>query len=302
MAGFGVVQVGPVDAAAAEPVGESARTGSWSPWGALALFAALRMLPSVLRLPEHTPDWVLVLVAVGTAFAFMALVMAALAGLVRIPRSPLTAVIMLACGIGAWVLGFKLGAHRSPAAVHALWGTVQDLGLAVASGGLGWLMARGISDPNILVPVGAFAAYADFVVVKFGTVHNALQTPKGAEMVAKVSAKVPSLHPGISLPTVGPADFLFLGALLALAVRFDMGLKRNAVVLTVVLAISLLLVSYVGPVPALAPMMVAFLATNWRRFKLSRDELLGTALVLVVAGGLFLFYFLRIYSRGATHG
>src|SRR5688572_31144170 len=63
-------------------------------------------------------------------------------------------------------------------------------------------------------------------------------------------------------------------------------LRRNAGILTAVLAVSLVLVFLVGPIPALAPMSIAFVAVNWREFKLTKEEIVSTAAVLVLAGGL----------------
>jgi len=176
--------------------------------------------------------------------------------------------------------------------------TLQDVGKILAAGGVGVALAAGIRDLNLLLPAGLFAAFADFVVVNFGTVKHALSpsNPKGQALVKAVSAQVPPVHPALPPLTIGPADFLFLGLFLACAHRFDMGLARNARILTAVLAVSLLVVLFVGlPVPALAPMSVAFVAANWRRFKLTREELVSTAAVLILIGGLFVAYFIFIY-------
>jgi hypothetical protein len=116
--------------------------------------------------------------------------------------------------------------------------------------------------------------------------------------VQAVSAKVPSVHPAIATLTIGPADFLFLGVFLACAARFEMGLKKNAVVLAGVLGLSLALVQVLPAIPALAPMSAAFVAVNWRKFRLTKQELISTAVVLAVMGGLFLAYFLLAYPAG----
>ena len=41
-------------------------------------------------------------------------------------------------------------------------------------------------------------------------------------------------------------------------------------------------------------MSLAFVAVNWRSFRPSREELIGSLVVLVLAGGLFLGYFLML--------
>src|SRR5262249_32057677 len=148
-----------------------------------------------------------------------------------------------------------------------------------------------------LVPAGAFAAFADFVVGKFGAVHHALSTAKGQALVQAGSAKVPSVHASIPPLTLRPADLLLLRLFLASAARLALGRRRSAWALALVLTASLVAVRFTGAIPALAPMAVTFLAVNWNRFRLSREEVLGSALVLLVAGGAFLGYFLVVWKH-----
>jgi hypothetical protein len=174
-------------------------------------------------------------------------------------------------------------------------GALQDVGKILAAVGVGLALAAGIKEPKLLLPAGAFAAFADFVVVKIGTVHQALSTSKGQALIQSVSAQVPTVHPSLRPLTIGPADFPFLGIFLACAARFEMGLRRTAWILAVVLAASLLLVPLVKAVPALAPMGIVFLAANWRHFRLTRQEIISTAVVLAVMGAPFVGYFLWVF-------
>jgi hypothetical protein len=118
-------------------------------------------------------------------------------------------------------------------------------------------------------------------------------------VVAAVSAQVPAVHPKLVPLTIGPADFLFLGIFLACAVKFDLGLRRNVFILAGVLAASLVVIQLdlLSALPALAPMSIAFVARNWRRFRLSREEIISTAVVIVLAGALFLGYFLFLFPK-----
>jgi hypothetical protein len=106
-----------------------------------------------------------------------------------------------------------------------------------------------------------------------------------------MSSKVPSLHTGSEiLATVGMADFVFLALFFACVYRFDLYLKRTFVALVILLTAALFFAMRVGVIPALAPMALAFVAANFRRFKLSRAELQAMvaagAIVLVLALGL----------------
>lgn len=291
-----------VEAASGRQVGESASSGMGSrvarPLLALAAYALFRGTLELIRLPAGTPAWVLLLasavVALGS-IGFPILAIAAFAA--ERPRAGVALLTSLG-GLLLWLaaVGMVLALGRWMAPLAAV---LQDVGKVLAAGGLGVVLGCAIREPNILAPAGVFAAFADFVVVNFGTVHRALQTEKGQAMVAAVSASVPSIHPRLTPLTIGPADFLFLGLFLMCAARFGMGLRRNVVLFSVVLAASLLAVQadLVRAMPALAPMSVAFVAGNWRSFRLSRQELISTVLVILLAGGLFLGYFLFLFPR-----
>lgn len=259
---------------------------------ALLLYVLFRWVLGSVRLPAHTPGWLLVVAGIITCAGSLGFPILVIGALVRNLRGALPILGAVAFGLALWL---GLGALGRPG---VLVGSLQDAGKVVAAAALGIGLGSILREPNILLPAGLFAAFADFVVVNFGTVKHALSTPKGQALVQSVSAQVPAVHPALPSLTIGPADFLFLGVFLACTQRFDMGVTRNAVVLGVVLAAALLEVLLIGfPVPALAPMALAFVGLNWRKFRLTRDELIGTILVLVLAGGLFLGYFLLVYSK-----
>ena len=266
---------------------------------ALLGYGAYRWVVDLIRLPDATPWPLLAAALLVTAAGSIALPVAVIATMVRAVRGVGMA---LAAGGGGCVLitaGVGLARLLPGAAGGALAGTLQDMGKVVLASAAGMALARGIREPNILLPAGLFAAFADFVVVNFGTVKQALSTPRGQAMIQAVSAKAPSVHPALGAGlTIGPADFLFLGLFLACAERFEMGLVRNAWVLAAVLAMSLALVPLLHAIPALAPMSAAFVVLNWRRFRLTREEVAGSVLVLAVMGGLFAAYFLFLYPRG----
>jgi hypothetical protein len=284
---------------APEGEGHSESTAAGSPAGALGWVLAaavaylLFRLAFSFQLAAGTPGWVIALATVLAAVGSIGLPIALLAALVRAVRSPLHGFLVALVGLALW-FGLAAGVRGGPVAIV---GGLQDLGKILAAGGVGIAISGGLREPNILLPAGVFAAFADFVVVRFGTVKHALSTPKGQAVLKAVSASVPSVHPTVAPLTIGPADFLFLGVFLACAARFDLGLRRNAVVLAIVLALSLLLVQVLPAVPALAPMSAAFLALNWRKFRLTRQEIVSTVVVLGVMGALFVGYFLWLFPK-----
>jgi hypothetical protein len=236
----------------------------------------------------------MLLVAAGS-IGLPAWLMAAVIG----ARPARPAALLLGAGGSAAAFGAGVLLPGIPEGLRPAVFAVQDLARTLAAAGFGSLLAGLLREPNILLPAGLFAAFADFVVVRFGTVKHVLSTPGGRQLVAAVSARVPAIHPG--LPQfgilIGPADFLFLAFFLACAARFELGLTRNAVALSVVLAATLLAVPLLGSVPALVPMALAFLALNARRFHLTRSEVLASVLVVGLSGALFAGYFLLLQAR-----
>lgn len=259
---------------------------------AIAAYTAFRWMLGILQLPIHTPRPLLILVWILVAAGAIGLPILVLVSLTRLGRSATVAGISLASGLALW-LGLGVVTANVPGIFGVGVEALRDLGKILAAGGVGIGLAALLREPNILLPAGVFAAFADFVVVSFGTVKHALSTPKGQALVQSVSAKVPSLHPALGPGvTIGPADFLFLGIFLGCAHRFDMGLARNARLLTLALGATLLLTAVIPAIPALAPMSLTFVIANWRQFRLSRAELASTGIVLAVAGALFLAFFL----------
>lgn len=286
------------DSGPASPAARGDQTGWRRVLLALAAYALFRWALGVIRLPLGTPGPVLLLAFIVVALGSIGLPIGVIAELARARISGKAALLLSTLGLALW-FGLRALLHATPHALLTLSGTAQDLGIVLAAGGVGILLGTAIREPNILVPAGVFAAFADFVVVNFGTVHKALQSQKGQAVVAAVSAKVPAVHPRLVPLTIGPADFLFLGLFLACAAKFGLGLRRNAAVLAVVLAGSLVAIQMdlLSALPALAPMSVTFVALNWRRFRLSRDEVVSTAVVIVLAGALFLGYFLFLFPK-----
>lgn len=262
----------------------------------LLAYLLFRLCIGVVRLPAETPPTAILLASGLVALGSIGLPIAALGAFAMRRRGVGVSLLVALTGLAAWL---GLAAVTPPQAdlVTAACLALQDGAKVTAAGALGVALAGVIREPNILLPAGLFAAMADFIVVNFGTVKHALSSSRGQEVVKAVSAQVPSVHPSLAPLTIGPADFLFLGIFLACAARFGGGVRRTGWALAVVLGLSLALVPVIGAVPALAPMSLAFLAVNWRMFRLTRQELIGSVVAVLAAGGLFLGYFLAMYGR-----
>ena len=132
-------------------------------------------------------------------------------------------------------------------------------------------------EPNILLPVGLFAAMVDFWGVNWGPVSKAIAKAPG--VVAAVSVHVPTPVPGLPGTTIGVGDFVFMALFFGILYRFSMNVKGafwlGYALLT--LAMAVVMITNLS-VPALVPMALAVLVMNMRQFKLSRDELRSTAI------------------------
>ena len=72
-----------------------------------------------------------------------------------------------------------------------------------------------------------------------------------------MSAHVPRLHSHLPVLTVGMADFVFLAFFFACVFRFDLNFGATFVALFLLLTLSLFFVAVIGPIPALAPVLLA---------------------------------------------
>jgi hypothetical protein len=154
---------------------------------------------------------------------------------------------------------------------------LRELSLVTLAAGAGYAVSFVIREPNLLLPVGICAAIVDFWGVNWGFVHRTLVT--APQVVRTVSVPVRSVLPSIPLTTIGSGDFVFLALFFGVLYRFDMNVKWAFWVGYALLLVSMLAVMLVGPIPALVPMAIAVLVTNWNRFKLSRQEKASTAIV-----------------------
>jgi hypothetical protein len=259
----------------------------------LGIYVLLQVAASFLSLPAHSPSWLVLTAALISAGLFIFVSLAVCASFAYAVRRPAHAAVLLVVGAAGWWLMLALGPlppnppnlmRAGPLAFMVLHNS-EEVCRILATVGLGVLLASAIRERNILLPAAVFAAFADFFMVRFGTVHHEMKTQAGQHLVTAMSAKVPMVR-GLPVLTVGPADFVFIAFFFACVYRFDLHLKRTFIALFFLLTLSLFFVLIIGPIPALAPMALGFVSVNFRRFKLSRSEIqamaAAAAIVLIV--------------------
>jgi hypothetical protein len=278
------------------------------PW--LAGYALLRVLLGLIRLPDALNPLAVGFASLAVSAAVIFLASATLAVMVRQPLGAAALAQLFLAGLvlfgsslalqrpmlaDQWLFGGQpvlLGIARGlppPAALGLA--AAHDAGVICLGAAIGSAVALLIRDRNILLPAGTFAAFADYFMVKWGTVHVALQTPAGAKVVQQMSAGVPAVHHSLQPITMGMADFVFLAFFLACARRFEMNYRGTFLALATVLALLLFAIPWLRQFPAVAPMALAFVLVNLRYFKLTRAEVHATALVFALMAALVGVFF-----------
>jgi hypothetical protein len=261
----------------------------------LAIYMALQIGANFVSPPVRSFSAVLALVLVSAAlFTFLAL--AAFASLTAAVQRRATAALMLGIGVAGLVVLREVSSPvaRGAGALAVLVYAVRELCCVLGAVGFGILLASAIPDRNILLPAAVFAAFADFIVVRYApsTVHWALNSgAKGQQALNAMSAHVPALHPGLPVLTIGFLDFFFLSIFFACVHRFHLRLGATFLALLVFVTLSLWFVPLTGAaIPGLVPIALAFVLANFRCFKLSREELqaMGAAAAIVLIAALFI--------------
>lgn len=262
-------------------------------------YAALQLLGRFVRLPAETP-WPLILtVVLGAVVGFMVLTIVMTAALTRLWLAPKAALIALVAGVAGWLLlayaVAPLLGTKPPQGARVVLGLGVDLFRTTAAVGIGALVAALIRDRNILLPAALFAAFADYFMVHYGTVHVALSTEKGQKLVQAMSAKTPEIKVGgLAIPTltVGMADIVFIAFFMACAIRLSLNARGTLWAFSAILPAALVYVLITGrSVPALLPMALAFVVVNWRCFRLTGQErravVIAAVLVVLATAGFF---------------
>jgi len=166
---------------------------------------------------------------------------------------------------------------------------------------LGVLVSRIVREVKMLMPIALALACVDLYVV-FGGGGPVKQAVTGRSHVAQaamrsLTAKLAPPQPHAAMPmqlAVGFADFMFIALFFACLARFRIPARWTFVVLFVLLAVYMVLTSYVETLPALVPIAIVMIGMNLRRFRYSRSEafalLYAGIIVVAVIGGLFFLY------------
>ncbi|MBL8060262.1 MAG: hypothetical protein JNK63_06060 [Chthonomonas sp.] len=263
----------------------------------LVLLAGLRLFVALIQVPPFMSATLgLVFSAVFIAIPIIGLYYAADSNW---RPKPSAICLMLGIAIQA-ICTIALGSASGWTAVALT--VVAQTGLVLWCFGLGAVVACLIKDKNLLLPVALFLAGFDVFLVTFplGPVQQVLQ--RSPEVLAKVAYSIPKPAEtgqavGVHVSSyVGPADFIFLSMFFVALFKFSMRPHRTLpwmIVALVAYMITVLVFGHIelGPIslaalPALLPIGLVILLVNSREFQLKKDEVLGTAIVGLIAVGL----------------
>lgn len=269
------------------------------PW--LGAYAALQICLRLVQLPPATPPSIIFIAGILVSIGVILLSSAALFALVARPPAGFALATVVLAGVCLWLNSFTLDRlvavgriSLSSAWPLDLWETFGDIGLLCLGASIGAGVAMLIRDRNILLPAGVFAAFADFFMVKYGTVHHALQSRGGMKVISAMSAHVPAVHRSLPAATMGLADFVFLAFFFACAGRFRMNTTGTFWVEVALLSVLLFSIRWLGAFPAVLPMALGFVLVNLRYFKLSRAEIHATLIVFCLMAVLVTAFFLFV--------
>ncbi|MEN3000770.1 MAG: hypothetical protein ABDI19_02880 [Armatimonadota bacterium] len=289
--------------------GSAARLSIGSGWAWLGWSLAYLLLQTLTPFVRVPIGWVWI----GTLLSTLAL-MASMLGLVfslaRMCEARRWLVfVLLGGGATALVLWFFLPAwwgvspsRPLPLALAVFYRAFHGYLLILTAIGLGSLLSRLIRDRNLLVPVAPFAALVDAITVltPMGFVKQMVEkapavVERAAVAVMTAPAAAPTVERVVPIVLMGVGDFVFLTLYAACLYRFGLRTGATAIALFFVLWAYLVVVmlGVAAALPALVPMAVVVLAVNWREFRLSRQELLASLLVVGGTAALLLWLLLR---------
>ncbi|GBC91660.1 hypothetical protein HRbin15_00114 [bacterium HR15] len=282
---------------------ETKRGWAWLGWSLVYLL--LQTVTPFVRVPI---GWVWI----GTLVSTLAL-MASMLGLVfTLARAcearRWLAAALLSGGATAFIVWLLLptwlgvsSSHRFPPSIAVPYRAIHGYLLILTAIGLGCLMSRLIREKNLLVPVVPFAALVDAITVMtpVGFVKRVMESAPAvveratvAVMTAPTSA--PTVERVVPIVLMGVGDFVFLALYAACLYRFALRAFATAIGLFFVLWAYLVIVmlGVANALPALVPMAVVVLAVNWREFRLTRQELWASLLVVGATATLLLWLLL----------
>ena len=202
-----------------------------------------------------------------------------------------TAITCFVTGIVIQVGCILILRQKPPESVTPFLEAFSQVGLPIWCSGLGAMIATGVKDRNILIPISIFLIGFDTFLdlSPQGTVKKQLvQSP---ELFQRMASQLPAFSgapanghvaPGAY---VGPADFVFLAMFMIALYRFELKAKETAKLVIPVLLVYMLVVIVGGiALPALVPIGICVLIVNVREFKLTKDEKQSTIGLSIVVG------------------
>jgi hypothetical protein len=156
----------------------------------------------------------------------------------------------------------------------------------LSAASIGYMVSLRVTDKNLLLPVVLFAAWIDLWTCTKGPVSTMMK--RAPELVNAVSVPIPQAGAGAFIPKflIGPGDFLFAGLVFAVVSRLKMNGPRTFWLVLGTMGLGMLAIAtgLLNFFPALIMLAVGVVVANWREFKLSRQEMISTAVVAVVLG------------------
>lgn len=183
-------------------------------------------------------------------------------------------------------LGFKILIFDNQPKGQALANLLKIL----AATAFGYLVSFILRHPNIILPVGALAAYMDIWTVLVGPTAKAIE--KVPHVVSAVSVQIPDIASSGGgfqpLSMIGPADFIFLAMFFGAIYRLKMEPARTLWMIFPVLTLGMFSVMRGFPpmgLPALVLIGPTVIVANYKHFKLEKQEwvAVGITAVLLVA-------------------
>ncbi|MEI6500739.1 MAG: hypothetical protein WCP21_06900 [Armatimonadota bacterium] len=243
--------------------------------------------------PRHVNWRRLLLGIVLPTVLFTTLSLLIIRDMARYPLRPLQDFLSAGVSLGLWYLTSGLAAKHGD--FRPLLGALSGMAFLFGCLFLGRLLALIIRERNLMLPVAIMAGLADIYTVFFGFTGKTLQN--APKLVEKLSVGIPAVGSATGaaggaglahIATAGLGDFIFLSFFFVAVWRFGLRAKTTFWTILVALLLGMLGVLLL-PIPALPllPFIVTgFLLANATAFKLSREEKLNTAIVVVVVAGL----------------
>ncbi len=207
-----------------------------------------------------------------------------------------TAIACFAIGILIQVGCIMILRQKPPESVSPLLEAFAQVGLPIWCVGLGAMIATGVKDRNILIPISIFLIGFDTFLVLSPKGVVRMQLVQSPDIFQRMASQLPALSGGPATghvsagAYVGPADFVFLAMFMIALYRFELKAKETARLVIPVLLVYMLVVIIGGvALPALVPIGICILVANYREFKLTKDEKQSTVGLTVVVLGLLAY-------------